>query len=98
MVLLRVRVEVVVIEVLRAVVLLESRDQASSILVVRDTTTIVDDASHIDESFPRDLILFVQEDLEHRERGLQIRVIELISDVPAERSELSSLLEDGVEE
>ena len=55
-------------------------------------------ASHIDESVPRNLILIVKEDLEHSDTSVQVGVVELISCVPAKGSELSSLLNDSMEE
>lgn len=56
-------------------------------------------ACDIDQSSPWDiLLLLIQEDFKHSVRCLQIRVVELVSDVPTKGSELSSLLDDGVEE
>ena len=98
LVLLRLRVEVVISQVVCAVILLESGEQATQVLVVSYTTTVVDDTSDVHKGIPRDLLLVFKEDLQHRERGGQIRVIEGICDVPAERSELTSLLDDSVEE
>lgn len=98
LVLLGLGVEVVIGQVVCAVILLESGEQATQVLVVSYTTTIVDDTGDVHKGIPRDLLLVFKEDLQHRERGVQIRVIEGICNIPAERSELTSLLDDSVEE
>jgi len=70
LVLLRLRVEVVIGQVVCAVILLESGEQATQVLVVSYTTTVVDDTSDVHKGIPRDLLLVFQEDLQHRERGV----------------------------
>jgi len=95
---LRVRVVVSVFEVLGAVVLLQGRQQATQIELVSDTTTVVNLAGDVDKSLPWDLILLIEEELEHGVGSLQIRVIELILGVPSKRTELSSLLHNSMHE
>lgn len=97
-ILFRLRVNVFVVEIVYAEVLFEGGKQAAPILVVSDTTSIIDVTSHEDQGIPWDLLLIVQENLQHRKRSLQVTVIEFVRNVPSERTELSTLLNNSVEE
>ena len=52
----------------------------------------------VNKSIPWNFFLLVEEDFEHSKRCIEIGIIEFVLDIPAERTELSSLLDDGVEE
>jgi hypothetical protein len=79
-------------------VFLKNSHETSSIVVIGNSTTVVDVTRNEEKCIPWNLILTVHKQLEHGVGCLKIRVIELIFDVPAEWSELSSLLENGMEE
>ena len=52
--------------------LLKVSIEDTAIPVISDTTTIVDDTGNIDQGFPRDFLLLIQEDLQHGEGGVQV--------------------------
>jgi hypothetical protein len=93
-----IRVGVAILQVLKAVVLLECYQQTATIIVVSDTTTVVDMSGHIDKGLPWDLVLLVKEKLQHDERCFHIRIIELVENVPTKGTELTSFLDNSVEE
>jgi len=74
----------------------DSLDQ-SYILIVGDSATIVDLSSQIVQDFVGNVIIFVQEKLELSLADSEIFVGKLVGDVPADGSELSSVLNDSVE-
>lgn len=90
---------VVVIKDVLTVEILKDGGQKTTILVVCDFTTIVALTSQILECIEGSLIwVLVEEDTELSDWDTKIVVVELVRDVPAERAELSSLLNNGVEE
>jgi hypothetical protein len=94
----RRRILVHVLEGIALAVLLEAGEQAASVVVIGYSTTVVDVASDEKKGIPWDFILRIQEQLQHCLRSVQIRIIEFVSDVPSEGSELSSLLDNCMEE
>lgn len=75
-------------------------DQQPFIEVVCDATTVHYFAQHIANGLPRDTLLrihFVQVVLYELNAGSEIGLIELVRYVPAERTELPALLDDGVQ-
>jgi len=89
---------VFVVEVIVAVVLEQGLEEAPSIPVVCDATTVVNLASHVVEGLVRNVLLVFQEHLEHLVGSLKIRVVELVGIVKAERAKLATLLRHSVEE
>lgn len=89
---------VIVCESSALAVFLKNCHETSSVIVIGNSTTVVDVTRNEKKCIPWNLILTVHEQLEHGVGCLKIGVIELILDVPAERSELSSLLKYGMEE
>lgn len=79
-------------------VFLKNSHETSSVIVIGDSTTVVDVTRNEKKCIKWNLILTVHEQLEHGVSCLKIGVIELIFDVPAKWSELSPLLEYGMEE
>ena len=76
----------------------ESTDEANAIVIVSYTASIVDVASDVEQCVPWYLILGVQEQFEHGIRCFEIRIVELVANVPPEWPELSPFLDNGVEE
>ena len=76
---------------------LQNGAQTPLIPRVRDTTTIRDLARDINESIPGYSALFA-EHLKVEQRTFTIRVREVILNIPAQRAELASLLDNSVEE
>jgi len=78
--------------------LVENAHQTSAIPVIGHTSSVVDLTGHILKCLPRNLVLLLQEHLEHLQRNGEIAIVELVSDVPPKRSELATLLQNRVEE
>jgi hypothetical protein len=92
------RVKVPVFQILNAIVLLKGSEKAAAIVVVGNTATIINVASHKHKGIPWNFILFIQENLEHSETGFKIRIVKLIGSVPTKRSEFTTFLNDGMHE
>jgi hypothetical protein len=88
---------VLVLQSINVIVLLKCLSDAPEILVISDTTTVVDLSGDVLESLPWNLVLF-KEDAQHRVRCVQVGIVELIGNVETKRTELSSLLNNGMEE
>lgn len=79
-------------------VALEDRLDQSDILALRDSSTVVDlSAEHV-QHFIRDIIVSLDELLELSSGHDQVFVGEGVWDVPADRTELSSILDNSMEE
>jgi hypothetical protein len=81
-----------------AVEVLKNKADGEPVIWISDSASIVCFGNHVSESFPRDAFIMVQEHLKLSLRNGQIGVTELVRDVPAKGSELSSLQKDCVEE
>lgn len=77
---------------------MECHQEATAIVIISHTATVVDVTSHIDKSFPWDFLLLIKEKFEHHERSVKIGVVELVENIPAEGAKLTSFLENSVEE
>ena len=70
----------------------------SNIFVICNTTTVINCRSNIVEHLVRHLFVGFNEDFKLSARHCQIFVCESVWDVPADWTELSAVLHDGVEE
>eukprot|EP00982_Pelagococcus_subviridis_P017577 31550-Pelagococcus_subviridis.AAC.10 len=79
------------------VVLLQVAHQTATVEVVRDAPAVVDLTRHVHERGPRDLVLLLQKHLQREHGALDVGRVELVPDVPPERTEFPSLLNHRVE-
>ena len=79
------------------VALQNNLDQAD-ILVIRHTTTVVDLCADVVKHLVRNFIISLDENFELTAGNVEIFVGERVGDVPADGTELSAVLDDGVEE
>lgn len=82
----------------RAVAVFQEGDQKSPVVVIGDPPAIVDEARHEDHRVERDLFGFENEIPQHFDARVDIRVVELVGDVPAQGAKLPALLNDRMEE
>lgn len=68
------------------------------ILIVSDPATIIDLGSKEIDDFVRHVIVFIQQHFQLSFTYCQVFVGELVSDVPSDGSEFTTVLDDGVEE
>jgi hypothetical protein len=94
----RLRELVAFFENLRVRILPEESYEAATIPIISDTTTVVDLTGDVEHGIPRDFFLLIKEDLQHSGGCFEVGVIEVVSDVPTEGTELPSLLKDSMEE
>ena len=66
--------------------------------VVSDPSSIVAVSSEVSDGIIRHSLIFIDEHLKLANADTQVRLIESIRDVPAERAELTTLLNQSVEE
>mmetsp|Transcript_29354 Transcript_29354/g.94166 ORF Transcript_29354/g.94166 Transcript_29354/m.94166 type:complete len:692 (-) Transcript_29354:1627-3702(-) len=78
--------------------LAEDAHEATAIPVVGDAPAVVDLARDEKQRAPRDLILLFEEAVHDGKARLQVRLIEGILDIPAERPKLTTLLDVRMEE
>mmetsp|Transcript_59663 Transcript_59663/g.172817 ORF Transcript_59663/g.172817 Transcript_59663/m.172817 type:complete len:207 (+) Transcript_59663:880-1500(+) len=78
-------------------VLFQYREQANAVLVVGDAPAIVDVPDDEEEGVPWDASIQLQHVVCDGGRSLQVRVVELVPDVPAKGAEFAALLDNGVE-
>jgi hypothetical protein len=89
---------IAIFENLRVGIFPEESDETTTIPIISNTTTIIDLAGYVKHGIPRDFFLLIKEDLQHSGGCFEVGVIEVVSDVPTEGTELPSLLQDSVEE
>ena len=70
--------------------------QTDPVVVICDSSTVVDMSEDVHASIPWYFVLSSQEQIENDESCIQIRVIELVADVETQRSKFPSFLENGV--
>lgn len=68
------------------------------IFVIGDTTTIVDGSTENVQHLEWNLIIHIREDLKLPPAHIEIFISESVCNVPTDRTELTSVLHDGVEE
>lgn len=88
---------VLILKSIDMIVLLKCLSDTPEIFIICDTTTVVDLSGDVLESLPRNVVLF-KEDAQHGVGCVQVGIVELVGNVETERTELSSLLNDGMEE
>ena len=80
-----------------AVGLKDSLDK-SDVLIISDSSTVVDLSSNEVKHLVRDEVVSIEESLELHSADLEVLVGEAVGDVPTDCAELTSVLDDGVEE
>jgi len=81
-----------------AIEIFKNEIDGEPVIWISYSATIVCFGNHVSESFPRNAVVMVQEHLKLSLGNGQIRVTELVRNIPAKRSELSSLQKDCVKE
>lgn len=71
------------VQELGAIAILQERHQKSPVVVISDPPAIVDEAGHEDHGVKRDLLGLENEVLEHFDARVDVRVVELVGDVPS---------------
>ena len=94
----RLTEHVAIFQYVWCVELLESAEEAYSVPVVCHSSSVVDVSCHVEQGVPRDLFLLIKEHEQVGHGRFQIRVIELVSNVPPERAKLSPFLDNCMEE
>lgn len=80
------------------VVIVQKAHEASSVPIVRYSSSVVDLARGVNQNFEGDVVVFEEEHVELRDAYAEISVGEFVGDVEAERAEFPSLEDAAVEE
>lgn len=76
---------------------LENRHEAPAIPIISDSAAVVDMPWDIGHRIPGYSTLFVKKHLNDGSGSFEVWIIELVADIPAERSKFTTLLDNGME-